>query len=123
MPNLAGSKSPSFSQELAVKPTFPRSYGFTPQPTANSSAWPAHNLMRLLEDGLAEEGIGNAIEIKLRAGRSGAPSTGDGAVSTIPRWADCLREWLQRVTQRGVKFIRWLQAQLLVSDHGYQRST
>jgi len=74
----------------------------------------AHNLMRLLEDRLAEEGIGNAIEIKRRAGRSGAPPTGDGAVSTQPRWADCLREWLQRFTQRGVKFIRWLRAQLLV---------
>jgi len=62
----------------------------------------AHNLMRLLEHRLAEEGIVNANEIKRRAGRSGAPSTGDGAVSTQPRWADCLREWLQRFTQRGV---------------------
>ena len=73
----------------------------------------AHNLMRLLEVKLAEEGIGNAIEIKRRAGRSGAPPTGDRDVSTQPRWADCLREWLQRLTQRGVKFIRWLRAQLL----------
>jgi len=62
--------------------------------------------MRLLEDGLAEEGIGNANEIKRRAGRSGAPPTGDRDVSTQPRWAECLGEWLQRVTQRGVKFIR-----------------
>ena len=66
----------------------------------------AHNLMRLLEDRLAEEGLGNAIEIQRRAGRSGAPPTGDGAASTPPRWADCLLEWLQRFTQRGVKFIR-----------------
>jgi len=66
----------------------------------------AHKLMRLLEDRLAEEAIGNAIEIKRCAGRSGAPPTGDGAASTQPRWADCLREWLQRFTQRGVKFIR-----------------
>ena len=74
----------------------------------------ARSLMRLLEDRLAEEGLGNAIEIQRRAGRSGAPPTGDGAASTPPRWADCLLEWLQRITQRGVKFIRWLRAQLLV---------
>ena len=73
----------------------------------------AHNLMRLLEDRLAEEGIGNANEIKRRAGRSGAPPTGDRDVSTQPRWADYLREWLERLTQRGVKFIRWLRARLL----------
>jgi hypothetical protein len=70
--------------------------------------------MRLREDRLAGEGIGIPIEIQRRAGRSGAPPTGDGAASTQPRWADCLRGWLQRFTQRGVKFIRWLRAQLLV---------
>ena len=73
----------------------------------------AHNLMRLLEDKLAGEGVGNATEIKRRAGRSGPPRV-DGADSSPSRWADCLREWLQRFTQRGVKFIRWLRAQLLV---------
>jgi hypothetical protein len=73
----------------------------------------AHNLMRLLEDKLANEGIGNATEIKRRAGRSGPPP-GDGVDSSTPPWPDCLREWLQRFTQRGVKFIRWLRAQLLV---------
>jgi hypothetical protein len=65
-----------------------------------------HNLMLLLEDWLAEDAIGNATEMKRRAGRSGAPPTEDGAISTQPRWADCLLEWLQRFTQRGVKFIR-----------------
>lgn len=74
----------------------------------------AHNLMRLLEDKLAKEGIGNATEIKRRAGRSDEPPVGAGAAPSPPRWADCLREWLQRFTQRGVKFIRWLRAQLLV---------
>jgi len=73
----------------------------------------AHNLMRLLEDKLAGEGIGNGSETKRRAARSGPPP-GDGAAPSPPRWADCLREWLQRFTQRGVKFIRWLRAQLLV---------
>ena len=73
----------------------------------------ARNLMRLLEDTLAAEGIGNATETTRRAGRSGPPS-GDRVESSPPRWADCLRQWLQRFTQRGVKVIRWLRAQLLV---------
>jgi len=73
----------------------------------------ARNLMRLLEDRLAKEGIVNAIEIKRRAGRLSAPPTGD-ETSTQPRWADCLREWLQRFTQRGVKFIRLLRAPILL---------
>lgn len=73
----------------------------------------AHNLMLLLEDKLAAEGVGNAAEIKRRAGRS-RPPAGDGPAPSQSRWADCLLGWLQRFTQRGVKFIRWLRAQLLV---------
>lgn len=73
----------------------------------------AHNLLLLLEDKLAGEGVGNAAEIKRRAGRSGPPA-GDGPAPPTPRWGDCLREWLQSFTQRGVKFIRWLSAQRLV---------
>jgi len=36
----------------------------------------------------------------------------DGAASTKPRWADSLREWLQRFTQRRVT-----QSVLLLSNH------
>lgn len=68
--------------------------------------------MRLREDRLAGEKIGKAIEIQRRSGRSGAPPTTDAAASTKPRWADSLREWLQRFTKRGVT-----QSVLLLSNH------
>lgn len=75
----------------------------------------AHNLMRLLEEKLAAGGIGNAVESKRRMKRVGmmAGASGREEPAGESRWAGCLRAWLSRFTQRGVKFIRWLRAQLL----------
>lgn len=77
----------------------------------------AHNLMRLLEERLAKQGVRNEMEERRRAERSGLEPKQRRVLAIIdptpPRWAECLRGWLARFTQRGVKFIRWLRAQLL----------
>lgn len=76
-----------------------------------------HNLVRLLEEKLAADWIGNAVESKRRLKRAGViAAAADCDVPPTPSptgskpWADCLCGWLSRFTQRGVKFIRWLCA-------------
>ena len=69
----------------------------------------AHNLMLLLSERLKkEEGIEDLEEQKRRKQRR-AKEEQSGATR---RFANELASWLLRATQRGVKFIRWLRAQL-----------
>ena len=70
----------------------------------------AHNLMVLLEAGLEREhGIGNTAEIKRRARRQAAENAllkKNGCVVPL------LAQRVQRLTQRSLKFIRWLRYHL-----------
>lgn len=69
----------------------------------------AHNLMLLLENSLrTEEGIFDLPEQKRRLARREEENKKADRHSEL--W--CLRDWLHRSTQRGVKFIRWLREQL-----------
>jgi len=69
----------------------------------------AHNLMLLLENDLrTDEGIFNRPEQIRRLSRR--EKENEKADRCWELW--CLRDWLHRSTQRGVKFIRWLREQL-----------
>jgi hypothetical protein len=68
-----------------------------------------HNLMLLLGETLkSEEQIEDELELKRRKPRREL----ERESGRKRRFADDLSMWLLRATQRGVKFIRWLRAQL-----------
>jgi len=68
-----------------------------------------HNLMLLLDRVLKnKEGIENRPELERRKSRRKKESQG----RVEKRFAEEFSGWLLRATQRGVKFIRWLRAQL-----------
>ncbi len=71
----------------------------------------AHNLMLLLDRILKdEEGIEDELELKRRKTRREKERQSESE----NRFAKELTGWLHRATQRGVKFIRWLRAQLRI---------
>lgn len=70
----------------------------------------AHNLMVLLEAGLEREhGIGNTAEIKRRAQRRAAENA---LLKKKKCVVPMLAQRVQRLTQRSLKFIRWLRYHL-----------
>ena len=69
-----------------------------------------HNLMLLLDQQLREkEGITNEPDQKRRIARRAEEGQKAGRLNE----SLALRDWLHRSTQRGLKFIRWLRAQLV----------
>ena len=69
----------------------------------------AHNLMLLLSEALkSEHQIEDVVELKRRKIRRKREQES----GRKRKFVDGLSIWLQRATQRGVKFIRWLRAQL-----------
>lgn len=68
-----------------------------------------HNLMMLIENDLRnQEGIFDKPELERRILRRKKESK-----KANRKWdQECWQDWLHRSTQRGVKFIRWLRAQL-----------
>ena len=69
----------------------------------------AHNLMVLYEHGLAQSGITNIAGEKRRAGRL---EDRTAAAAKEKRTLPSIISGVQRLTQRSVKFVRWLRSHL-----------